>query len=154
MAINREKTVLVLALLIFIAWMATFLKGRLDPAVSYSDLPVHELNDSRQEVLRMEPRTFAPEPGTARDPFRYSSGWKSVKPEFLPPPRVFDERRPRAPFGWLAERGVGASLRYQNTTPVPLGDKKDDEKNGKKYDGSSAHGLSDEATNFQRGGRR
>ena len=156
MAINREKVVLVLALLIFVVSMATFIKGRLRPPADYADLAVHELNDSRQEVLRMEPRTHVPEQGAARDPFRYSSGWKAIKPECLPPPRPFEERRPRATFGWLGERSLGASIRYQHNSPTSVGEDKGDDEDGDddaEDAKSSARGRSDdEGVRYQKGG--
>jgi len=118
MSINREKILTVLAGLVFLTCMASFVKQRLRPRVEYRPISTEQLNDSRQEVLSIEPRTHKPSDHSPRDPFKYSSGWNEIRPEVMPGPPLFEERRPRATFGWLAERGVGASLSYEKHAPV------------------------------------
>ncbi len=115
---NREKVTAALALLIFLIFGAyALLRSQVTPPRSYSKLDARKFNEGSADLLPIEPRLHVEDLGGTRNPFHFSSDWKTVTPEPLPLPPLGYDRRPQVLFGALLERGAATPVLYQAAIP-------------------------------------
>lgn len=115
---NREKVTATLALLIFLIFGAyALLRSQVTPPRSYSKMDAKKFNEGAADLLRIEPRLHVEDLGGTRNPFHFSSDWKTVTPEPLPLPPLGLDRRPQVLFGALLERGAATPVLYQAAIP-------------------------------------
>jgi hypothetical protein len=115
MILNREKAVLLAALVVFLAGSYRVVTAFINPSAGVRVLDLR-LAQGRPEIPRPDYRRFTPPPEPLRNPFSVSEGWRRLDALPLDPPPLPSLGRIRTPLSMSPSVDAGG-LRWQEFDP-------------------------------------